>query len=528
MDKGPLRLAGEARPSWKLRPPHDAQVQGVIVSGFAHLPWGQALFLCMPERDGVDGGRAAWLGALRAVDPITDATGKDPDPAAIAFTWTGLKALNLPDEALRSFSAPFREGMCQGDRSRRLGDRYDGRWQDTVVEGGPIWSGNTPPRPVDATGHESEDEEQTSEETISPTERTVHALLLLYDSDPAAVNLRAARLREVLATFGVDVVRQLPLDLRFDEHGIAREHFGFSDGVSQPVPYGDAIVLSDGSDAARDPWHGVPAGEILLGHVNAHHERAPGPVLRKERDAAQRFGLVPHEDEQGLLDVGRNGSYMVVRELRQDVAAFWNSLETSAARINARDPGKASVDAQWLAERVVGRHPDGRLLCPSEGGYCVTLNDTGFYKDDPYGYGCPVGSHVRRANPRDGLAPDPASAQSLLQSANNHRILRRGRKYGKTIADPHRDDGEERGLLFICLNTDIARQFEFVQQTWILNRSFADLYDEADPLIGPRGPFTIREQPLRRIVQLDTFVRLAGGEYFFLPSLPALAYLESL
>ena len=94
--------------------------------------------------------------------------------------------------------------------------------------------------------------------------------------------------------------------------------------------------------------------------------------------------------------------------------------------------------------------------------------------------------------------------------------------------DRHEDDGAERGLLFICLNADIARQFEFVQQTWILNKNFATLYDETDPLVGPKGRFTIGEQPLRRIVEVETFIQSAGGEYFFLPSLPALKYLASL
>ncbi|HEV7874857.1 MAG TPA: peroxidase, partial [Enterovirga sp.] len=93
---------------------------------------------------------------------------------------------------------------------------------------------------------------------------------------------------------------------------------------------------------------------------------------------------------------------------------------------------------------------------------------------------------------------------------------------------PEVDDGKERGLLFICLNTDIARQFEFVQQTWLLNCNFATLFDETDPLVGPKGRFTVREQPLRRTVDVETFVRMAGGEYFFLPSLPALRYFAAL
>ena len=93
--------------------------------------------------------------------------------------------------------------------------------------------------------------------------------------------------------------------------------------------------------------------------------------------------------------------------------------------------------------------------------------------------------------------------------------------------DPRQDDHQERGLLFICLNTDIARQFEFVQQTWILNSNFATLFDETDPLVGPKGHFTIPEQPLRRIVEVATFIQMAGGEYFFLPSIPALNYLAA-
>ena len=222
---------------------------------------------------------------------------------------------------------------------------------------------------------------------------------------------------------------------------------------------------------------------------------------------------------------------MVVRELRQYVARFWQSLEGNVARIRAHDPSATHVTAAWLAERIVGRNIDGHLLCPSgllaADEYKQPQNAFGFAEVDPHGHGCPFGSHVRRANPRDGLARNLASAPALLDAVNNHRILRRGRKYGATATDRRTDDGAERGLLFICLNADIARQFEFIQQTWLLNKNFATLYDETDPLMGPKGRFTIPEQPLRRIVDVQTFIQLAGGEYFFLPSLPALRYLSS-
>ena len=137
---------------------------------------------------------------------------------------------------------------------------------------------------------------------------------------------------------------------------------------------------------------------------------------------------------------------------------------------------------------------------------------------------------MRRAFPRDALAPLPTedSRQTLLQAANNHRILRRGRKFGARAADRYTPDGIDRGLLFMCLNTDIERQFEFVQQTWLLNSSFATLFDETDPLLGPAGVQTLRGQPVRRKVKVRTYVQMAGGDYFFLPSLPALAYLSLL
>ena len=65
-----------------------------------------------------------------------------------------------------------------------------------------------------------------------------------------------------------------------------------------------------------------------------------------------------------------------------------------------------------------------------------------------------------------------------------------------------------------------------MQQTWLLNPDFATLFEETDPLVGPEGRMTIREEPLRRTVHVETFVQMAGGDYFFLPSLPALRYLE--
>ena len=228
----------------------------------------------------------------------------------------------------------------------------------------------------------------------------------------------------------------------------------------------------------------------------------------------------------------RASSTALVEASSRNVAAFWNSMEKAAQIIRERDPEATYVTGEWLAERVVGRTRDGNVLCPDGPRKPAPDGrpDNGFlfYDDDHAGFGCPIGSHIRRANPRDALASKPGMKQTLLNAANNHRILRRGRKYGPNLLDPSQDDGQDRGLLFMCLNTDIARQFEFVQQTWLLNKDFATLFEEVDPLIGSDGWMTVQQDPLRRRIQVQTFVQMAGGEYFFLPSILALRYLALL
>ncbi|WP_374544778.1 Dyp-type peroxidase [Rhodoblastus sp.] len=525
------RLVSALKPDpakWRLAAPHDTNTQGLVVSGFSDSPACRALFL---EFENLKGG-GAWLKALSSVAPITDSDGKDPRCAALGLTWLGLRKMGLDANILASFDRPFKEGMFQEDRLRRLGDRRDSEWQPTVIDGGPIWSGNLPEDEAtqdnEARAFRVAKAAPAKKEKITPV--TVHALALLYEKDEQSAQDWAREVEAALAPHGVKIVRELPLSLRFDANKIAREHFGFADGLSQPLPYAEGVVkLDDGIDAAKgDSCHSVPLGEILMGHKNAHNEVAAGPVAPAS-DAGRAAQLPPHPRGEGFLDLGLDGSYMVVRELKQDVAQFWRSMDKSAASINT---GGAPVDADWVASRVVGRDRDGNVLCP--GGVLPRdasgqpENEFSFFDHDRRGLGCPLGSHIRRGNPRDGLAPKAEDKATLHDAANSHRILRRGRKFGPDIADPRVDDGADRGLLFICLNTDIGRQFEFVQQTWVLNSNFAFLFDETDPLIGPSGGFTIPDAPLRRIVPVETFVKMAGGEYFFLPSMAALRYLEAL
>lgn len=537
MDKRPLTDDARDSESWALAPPHNKNVQGLVVSGFAKQPSARALFLEFNFDKDHKG--CGWLKALTSIAPITDADGPDPRCAALGFTWSGLSKMGLDAHSLDSFDRPFKEGMFQEDRLRRLGDRRGNTWSKTVIDGGPQWSGNTP---LDAAAHDTtalpfHTTTDAHTNVAITTEITVHALLLLYADNETDVDEWTSQVTQCLAPYRVTVVRKLPLTRTRPSDGIEREHFGFADGISQPIPFEkDVVTLSQTLAQRHNSVHLVPLGEILMGHPNGHGELATGPVVPGKSanvSGCDPETLRPHPRGEGFLDFGFNGSYMVVRELKQDVAQFWNSMDECADALNKSvNAGTPPVNADWVASRVMGRDRNGHLLCP---GGVLPADTSGrpdnafrFFDRDKMGYGCPLGSHVRRGNPRDGLAPSAKDKDLLLSAANHHRILRRGRKYGPEVTDPRCADPGDRGLLFICLNTDIGRQFEFIQQTWILNPNFAVLHNETDPLLGPCGAFTIPDAQLRKIIEVKSYVQMVGGEYFFLPSIAALRYLETL
>lgn len=119
----------------------------------------------------------------------------------------------------------------------------------------------------------------------------------------------------------------------------------------------------------------------------------------------------------------------------------------------------------------------------------------------------------------------------LLESHNGQREfllglpndIRRGRFYARP------DGKSDAGLLFMCLNADIERQFEFIQQTWCMAGQFMGLENEVDPILGrggKMGRITI-PTPSGSIFLSGTpdAVTVIGGEYFFLPSRSALTFL---
>ena len=304
-----------------------------------------------------------------------------------------------------------------------------------------------------------------------------------------------------------------------------REPFGFRDGISQPVV--------EGLPKATRGQRSVAAGEFVLGYPDGYGQLTDRPLLPRSDDPRQL--LPPDPGGSGAADLGRNGTYLVLRQLEQDVDGFWRYLGEATRRPDGSgDPGARAA----LAAKLVGRWQSGAPLVKAphqDDPSLATDNDFGYHHTDPLGLACPLGAHIRRVNPRDSLDPQPGSTASLDVNGL-HRLIRRGRGYGPGAGNgAGSGDGRHRatGLYFICLAANLARQFEFVQHTWLNSPTFNGLYDDTDPLVGSRqgggGTFTAPARPVRRRYHdLPQFVRTRGGAYFFLPGISALRYLAQL
>ena len=200
-----------------------------------------------------------------------------------------------------------------------------------------------------------------------------------------------------------------------------REHFGFRDGISQPQFAG----LGPGASADA-----IRTGEVLLGYRNEYDRFTPRPLLNPADDPHDV--LPPDRENRGCRDLGLSGSYLTFRQLRQDVHAFWEFCE----RATTLPDGRVDEEGRLrLAAKLVGRWPSGTplALAPDhDRPHLQTANDFSYFHSDPDGLRCPVGAHIRRANPRDSLDPAPGTDRSV--SVNRlHRLLRRGRKYGPLL-----------------------------------------------------------------------------------------------
>ncbi len=407
-------------------------------------------------------GARKWLsGILRKVHSAADARASvDSDRrwVTVAFTWNGLRALGVDENSLATFPEEFKQGMVE--RATMLGD--------TGLNAPEHWAGGL----------------------ASPE---LHAIVMLFARDSGERTRCVSEHARLLAQCGgVEILSTLDLEATppFD---YAHDHFGYRDRLSQPVMEGSGDVPTPGSGAPLKP------GEFILGYPD-------------------EGGLTPTLPQPDILS--RNGSYMAYRRLEEHVGEFREFLREHG--------GETREGQELIAAKLMGRWRSGAplVLAPEKddpvlGADNQRNNDFNYAKEDKFGYAVPLGSHMRRMNPRDTAA-----------NMNRHRMIRRGATYGPHLPEGAPDDGAERGIAAFIICASLIRQYEFAQNVWVNDRNFHELENERDPFGGNHDgtlEFKIPKRPIRRkITGLPAFTTVRGGAYFFLPGLKALRYLAAL
>jgi Dyp-type peroxidase family len=410
-------------------------------------------------------------------------------PFNVAFTYRGLSKLEIDPDVLSTFPSEFAEGMRERadvnhDYGRSAPECWEQPWRDGTVD---IWIG-------------------------------------IYGRTEGARDRQRQRLTAHLESYGMtvdgfDLANQVTAGdtpVWIDDPACqpeaeqAVEHFGFGDGLSNPPIKGLSHSAKSNAGGRLDPkgaWQALSAGEFLYGYLDEVGEVPEGPAAS---------------------GIGCNGSYLVLRKLSQDVDAF-RSYVSEQAQLNG-------IGADALAMKMVGRTRNADPLVSRRG---EDRNDF-TYAADEQGMACPLGSHLRRTNPRDSLG-----FQTLL--VDRHRVLRRGVPYGelvprgKAMSEINPLDTSAgtdaaypgQGLMFLALNVDIRRQFEFVQSQWINYGNDLKQGSDRDPIGGARHPdhpennrmvvLSDTEDGIVLCPEIPSFVATRGGDYFFLPGLQAYA-----
>jgi Dyp-type peroxidase family len=526
------------------------EIQGNILAGF-NKDFQTFLFLKIHDRELTK----IWLGSLipyiatvaevlsfnRMFRMLRNRRSADPQGMVatwinIAFTYEGIKALTSEAEASQFQDTPFRIGLPK--RAGLLGDPTDPN-----AEGHPnqwVVGGTDPNQYPDI-------------------------LLTIASDDPAHLEVELSRIRTTIQALpsensnegksALEIIYEQPGATRPDKPG--HEQFGFKDGISQPAVRGrvsstDQDFLAPRLIDPQDPRSALYAkpgqplvwpGQFVLGY----------PGQRKD-DPLTPQPLLPTSPSWA-----RNGSFLVLRRLRQDVPAFWNFANEQAAKLS-QQPGFAGMTPERFATLLVGRWPSGAPLMRSPNADDERLAKDGLannhflyvaptqpislvpipdYSGDTFpqaitdfsGTVCPYFAHVRKVNPRD-TGTDTGGASDTL----TRMILRRGIPFGLPLKDaikPTESElDEERGLIFVSYQTSIKDQFEFLMNHWTNIDNQPPPGAGPDPLIGQQqDPAENRTRMLKimgtngsiEVIKIpkDWVIPTAGG-YFFAPSISAL------
>lgn len=493
----------EVRKGLPLPPPEEPplqdkdNVQGGILHGYPDFDHGCLLLLQFASPAGL----AKFLKALDVtLTSEADQLGQGEVATNVAFTVEGLRAAGLSDDEVRELPEEFVQGMER--RAGMLGDlriNHPRRWRlpalnwDDGVDARDIGENDPAPR-IDLSA--------------------VHAVVQVRLRVPAAAPESAPRVQlmaalEALVRVDADIK---PLSLQWMQRkrnsaGKFEEHFGFVDANSDPV-------LSKSQAGIR--FHNqIHLGELLCGYPNLADKTSP------LNDAPER-----------VRELLQDGSFLVIRKLRQDVAALEAILseavtDTAAAGCPiTRDELKAKMMGRWPGGSAKAGQP---LADPPD----ADSNDFHF-NNDRNGALCPFHAHIRRANPRN-TNPDEGSRPP--------RIVRRGMSYGPSLDASKRKESldQERGLIFMAYNSSIGEQFEVVQR-WLNGGNSSTSYSgQSDPLTGfsesgRRRFFRFDHQGKTIRTALDgsdrlhdeprPFVRLEWGAYLFAPSRKVLSMLQ--
>jgi deferrochelatase/peroxidase EfeB len=400
-----------------------------------------------------------WLcGIIDKVGTASTVGKESPDArwVTIAFTWHGLRALGVDDDALDTFPDEFRQGMAE--RAELLGitgASHPDRWDPALL---------TP---------------------------AFHAIVILFARD-AAERDRATREHAayVAKIPGVRVLTSLDLEA-LPPYGEPREHFGYLDRLSHTTIDGTNDEPTPGSVPK------VNAGEFFLGYPD---ETGGTPALPQPEALT------------------RNGSFLAYLRIQEHVGAFRDFLRTHG--------GPTRDEQELIAAKLMGRWRSGAPLVlatdkddPELGKNLQRTNDFNYATMDPRGYACPVGSHIRRMNPRD-----------TTDNLARHQIIRRGGTYGPLLPEGAPDDGVDRGIAAFMGCASLIRQFEFAMGVWANDPDFKGLHNERDPIIGTQdGTFdlTIPNRPIKKkITGIPAFTTIRAGAYLFLPGVQGLRFLS--